>query len=90
MSFSNPDDGINDGHIEELDKSKQRTGKSNGRWKGGRSKSFRRRATNAKKGEVVHHKNRKKSDNRPSNFQKMSPAQHNKAHPEKGRKSNKK
>ena len=70
-------------------KAMQRFGKGNGRWKKGRSKSFRRRVTKAKKGEVVHHKNKKKSDNRKSNFKKMSPAAHNKAHPEKGRKNKK-
>ncbi len=46
--------------------------------------------TKAKKGEVVHHKNRNKKDNRPSNFKKMSPGQHNRKHPEKGGKHSKK
>lgn len=65
-------------------KGRKQFGKSNPRWKGGRSKTFRRRITKAKPGQVVHHVNKKKSDNRPSNFKKMSPAAHNKAHPSKG------
>lgn len=65
-------------------KGRSQFGKSNPRWKGGRSKSFRRRVTKAKPGQIVHHKNKKKSDNRPSNFKKMSPADHNRAHPSKG------
>lgn len=60
-------------------------GNSNSNWKGGRSKTFRRRVTKARPGQVVHHKNRKKTDNRPSNFQKMSPGQHNKVHPNRGK-----
>jgi len=89
MSFGNPDDGTFDGEvrIDELDKSKQRFGNDNGRWKKGRSKSFRRRVTKAKPGEIVHHKDKNKNNNNPSNFQKVTPAQHNKLHPEKGRKS---
>ena len=64
--------------------SKARMGKKNGRWKGGRSKSYRRSVSNAKNGEVVHHKDHNKKNNKRSNFKKMSPGQHNKAHPEKG------
>lgn len=67
-------------------KSMQRFGKSNGRWKRGRSKSFRRRVTKAKPNQVVHHRDRNKKNNKPSNFKKMSKAKHNKLHPEKGRK----
>jgi len=59
-------------------------GKNNGRWKGGGSKSFRRRVTKAKPGQVVHHKDGNKKNNSKKNFKKMSPAQHNKNHPEKG------
>jgi len=86
MSFGNPDDGRFDGQVDitELDKSMQRFGDSNGRWKKGRSKSYRRRVTKAKPGEVVHHKDKNKNNNKKSNFQKMTPAQHNKVHKEKG------
>lgn len=65
-------------------KGRSQMGKSNGRWKGGGSKSFRRRVTKAKPGQIVHHKDQNKKNNKPSNFKKMSPAQHNKAHPNKG------
>ena len=65
-------------------KGKKQYGSSNGRWKGGRSKTYRRRVTKAKKGEVVHHKDHNKSNNKPSNLAKVSPAKHNKLHPEKG------
>ena len=68
-------------------KSKQRMGKENGRWKGGKSSDYRRRITNAKKGELVHHKNKNKSDNKKSNLEKVNGiGGHNKKHPEKGRK----
>ncbi len=70
-----------------------RFGKSNGRWKGGKSSDYRRRVTNAKKGELVHHKNHNKGDNKKSNFSKLKPGngmtaigKHNVRHPEKGRK----
>jgi hypothetical protein len=59
-------------------------GKANGRYKDGSSKTFRRGVTKAKKGEVVHHKDHNKKNNKPGNFQKVSPAGHNKKHPEKG------
>jgi len=59
-------------------------GKSNPNWKGGGSKTHRRNVTKAKPGQIVHHKNKNKKDNRPSNFKKMSPANHNRAHKEKG------
>lgn len=57
----------------------------NGRWKGGKSSDYRRRVTNAKPGQVVHHKDHNKSDNKRSNFQVLpSIGAHNKKHPEKG------
>jgi hypothetical protein len=65
-------------------KGKKQYGKANGRWKGGTSKTYRRRITKAKKGEVVHHKDHNKKNNKSSNLKKMSRASHNKAHPEKG------
>jgi hypothetical protein len=62
-----------------------RMGKDNGRWKGGKSSDYRRRITDAKPGQIVHHKNGDKSDNAKSNFQKLpSIGAHNKKHPEKG------
>jgi hypothetical protein len=64
--------------------SKARMGKKNGRWKGGRSKSYRRAVSNAKPGQHVHHKDHNKKNNKRSNFKNVSPAQHNKEHPEKG------
>jgi len=74
-------------------KSKQRFGKANGRWKGGKSSDYRRRIKHAKKGELVHHVNKNKSDNKASNLSKLKPSngisaigKHNKKHPEKGRK----
>ncbi len=63
---------------------RSQNGKSNGRWKGGASKSFRRRVTKAKPGQVVHHKDKNKKNNKPSNFKKVSPGDHNRAHKEKG------
>lgn len=69
-----------------------RMGKSNGRWKGGRSKSYRRRVTGAKKGQVVHHKDGNKNNNKKSNFKILkkkggiSPrGQHNKLHPDRSK-----
>lgn len=67
-----------------MGKSMARMGEENGRWKGGKSSDYRRRVTNAKPGQVVHHKDHNKGNNNKSNFSKMSRAQHNKAHPEKG------
>lgn len=74
-------------------KSKQRFGKKNGRWKGGKSSDYRRRITNAKKGELVHHKDGNKKNNTKSNLSKLKSSngisaigKHNKKHPEKGRK----
>ena len=72
-----------------------RTGKSNGRWKSGRSKSYRRKKMGCKTGDgtIIHHKDHNKSNNKKSNFKKIKPGKgisatgkHNKAHPEKGRK----
>ena len=75
-----------------------RTGKQNGAWKGGKSAHYYRRKANAGKGEVVHHKSGGKGGKgkpgvhnartaRKSNLKKVTPAQHNKLHPEKGRKA---
>ena len=70
-----------------------RFGKSNGRWKNGVSSDYRRRIKNAKKGELVHHNNHNKKDNKRSNLKKLKPGKgvsaigkHNKLHPEKGKK----
>ena len=74
-------------------KSKQRIASDNGRWKGGKSSDYRRRVTGAKTGELVHHKNNNKADNKKSNFVVLKPGKgitaigrHNKTHPEKGKK----
>jgi len=65
-----------------------RTGPRNGAWKGGRSPHYYRRKARAKPGEVVHHRNHKKSDNRKKNLVVLkSVGSHNKRHPEKGRKA---
>ena len=75
-----------------------RTGKSNGAWKGGKSAHYYRRKANAGKNEVVHHVSggkggkgkpgvHTKKTARKSNLRKVTPAQHNKLHPEKGRKA---
>ena len=75
-----------------------RTGKSNGAWKGGKSAHYYRRKANAGKGEVVHHKSGGKGGKgkpgvhsaktaRKGNLKKVTAAQHNKLHPEKGRKA---
>lgn len=70
-------------------KSLMRTGAQNGSWKGGKSAHYYRRKAGAGPGQVVHHKNKKKSDNRRSNLSKVSKARHNKLHPEKGRRKRK-
>jgi len=77
-----------------------RMGKSNGRFKGGKSSDYRRRITNAKPGELVHHKNKNKGDNKKSNFEVLKPGlaktskgvkkvtavgKHNILHPEKSK-----
>ena len=74
-------------------KNMSRPGKANGRWKGGKSSDYRRRITNAKKGELVHHKDHNKAHNTNGNFIKLKPSngisaigKHNKLHPEKGKK----
>ena len=75
-----------------------RYGKQNGSWKGGKSPHYYRRKANAGKNEVVHHKSGGKGGKgkpgvhtaktaRKSNLKKMTAAQHNKMHPEKGRKA---
>ena len=75
-----------------------RTGKQNGSWKGGNSAHYQRRKANAGKNEVVHHvsggKNGKGKPGdhtaktaKKSNLRKVTAAQHNKLHPEKGRKA---
>ena len=81
-----------------------RMGKSNGRFKGGKSSDYRRRITNAKPGEIVHHRNKNKGDNKKSNFEVLKPGlaktskgvkrvtatgKHNLCHREKGRKKKK-
>lgn len=68
-----------------------RVGEDNPTWKEGISSDYRRRITNAKEGEVVHHKDEDKKNNKKSNLQKLKPGKgitaigkHNKKHPEKG------
>lgn len=70
-----------------------RPAKENGRWKGGKSSDYRRRITDAKPGELVHHKDHNKGNNKASNFKKLKPGdgisaigKHNRSHPEKGKK----
>jgi len=69
----------------------KRSGKSNGRWKSGRSKSYYRKKAGAKRGEIVHHKDHNKSNSAKSNLKVLKPskgstaaAKHNQSHPEKG------
>ena len=75
-----------------------RTGKQNGSWKGGKSAHYYRRKANAGKNEVVHHVSGGKGGKgkpgvhtaktaRKSNLRKVTAAQHNKLHTEKGRKA---
>lgn len=68
-----------------------RTGKSNGRWKGGTSKTYYRKKAGAKKGELVHHKDGDKKNVSKKNLKVIKPGKgisatgkHNKLHPEKG------
>jgi len=83
-----------------VQKAKQRLGSENGRWKNGKSSDYRRRITDAKPGELVHHKDHNKAHNTKANFTKLKPGvaktssgikkvtaigRHNIAHPEKGR-----
>jgi len=70
-----------------------RKGSDNPQWKGGKSSDYRRNITNAKKGEVVHHKDKTKTNNTKSNFEVLKPGKgisargkHNQKHPEKGKK----
>lgn len=69
----------------------KRPGKSNGRWRNGRSKTYYRKKAGAKKGELVHHKDGNKSNSKKSNLKVIKPGKkisargkHNKQHPEKG------
>jgi hypothetical protein len=61
-----------------------RNGNKNGRWIDGSSQTHYRNKTNAKAGEVVHHKDGNKKNNSLSNLKKISKSKHNKVHPEKG------
>ena len=78
-----------------------RLGKVNPKWKDGRSSDYQRRIKNAKKGELVHHKDHNRSHNAKSNLQVLKPGiaktstgvkrvtaigKHNLKHREKGRK----
>lgn len=72
------------------EKAKQRMWASNGRWKWGLSSDYRRRITKAKPGELVHHIDKNKADNKLSNFKIEKPWdwmtaiwKHNVDHPEK-------
>jgi hypothetical protein len=73
-------------------KSMMRTGSKNGSWKGGKSAHYYRRKAGAKPGEVVHHKNKNKSDNRKSNLKRITKKKHNQVHKraKKGRSGRKK
>ena len=72
-----------------------RMGASNGRWKGGTSKTYYRRIAGCKPndGKIVHHKDHNKLNPNPSNLEVLNnrgisaAAKHNKIHPEKGRKN---
>jgi hypothetical protein len=70
-----------------------RDGKENPQWKGGKSSDYRRKLMNAKPGEIVHHKDKNKKNNKKKNFQVLKPKNgmtaigvHNGSHPEKGEK----
>lgn len=72
-----------------------RSGKTNGRWKGGKSKTYYRKKAGAKPGDgsVVHHKDGNRNNSKKSNLEKITPGKtitargkHNKKHPEKGSK----
>lgn len=69
-----------------------RVGKSNGRWKGGRSKTYYRKKAGAKPGQIVHHKDGDRSNNKKSNLGIIKPkgkitatGMHNKHHPNRGK-----
>lgn len=67
-----------------------RDGKSNGRWKGGVSKSYYRKKAGATTGDgkVVHHKTYKKSNlTKKSNYKLVSKGGHNKIHPDRSKSS---
>lgn len=73
-----------------VQKSKQRMWAANGRWANWVSSDYRRRITNAKPGELVHHIDHNKKDNKKSNFEVLKPTKtmnaiwvHNSRHPEK-------
>jgi len=70
-----------------------RTGKTNGRWKNGRSVSYYRKKAGAKDndGSIIHHKDGNRKNNKKSNLQKIKPKKgisarglHNKRHPNRG------
>ena len=73
-----------------IQKSKQRFGKANWRFKWWVSSDYRRRITKAKPGELVHHKDWTKTNNKKSNFKVEKPwnwmtaiGKHNQDHLEK-------
>lgn len=86
-------DGVSYTPIIELMKSKQRFGKSNGRWAGGKSVSYYRRKAGKKPndGKIVHHVKKGKKYGKGygpgAKYKLVTPSQHNKLHPEKGRKN---
>lgn len=72
-----------------------RGGKSNGRWKGGTSKSYYRKKAGTKPGDgkIVHHKDGNRSNSKKSNLVVIKPSKgisatgkHNKIHPERNKK----
>jgi hypothetical protein len=79
-----------------MQKEKQRMWESNGRWLWWKSSDYRRRITKAKPGELIHHKDGDKSNNKLSNFKKEKPGdgmnaiwKHNQDHHEKAVKGGK-
>lgn len=58
---------------ENKDKSKQRMWKENWRWSGWKSSDYRRRITNAKPWEIVHHRDENKENNSKDNFKVLKP-----------------
>ena len=61
-----------------------RKGRKNGRWVDGSSQTHYRNKAKAGPGKVVNHLDGNKSNNRGSNVNVISKAEHNKVHPEKG------
>lgn len=70
-----------------------RFGENNGRWRGGRSKTYYRRIANCERndGTIVHHKDHNKHNISPDNLERIKPTKkitargiHNRQHPEKG------